>query len=347
MRANGGPCRRGWAGNAATHRDRAPCHLPRLLYERLDELGLDSMLAYQSSTLAYLDVWDPELAQGLARAANTAFAHEFVPFADRITPGGIIPMHTPEIASAELEYAVNELGIKSLLIAGYARRSIGRIAEEAPKLSKLVTLDQLASTPSLQPFWQRCIDLGFAPVGTAPCSTPCRAPVSIFRHPIGCLSAGLTACQVVVPWGVTARFPRTAHRLSRGGVAFACSLYKRPTCALEKPTPMPSVLDPDILDVEASCSTREVRVAEKQLRISTHCVRSTRAPSARPEQLDEFGSRDISSPTNSRWFRAQLLLRREADDRMIAWAFNDKSIHSGPPATNSAPTYRIGCSHFT
>ena len=111
-----------WGWQCRNTIDRASCHLPRLLYERLDEMGIDYMLAYPSSTLAYLDVWDPELAQGLARAANTAFAQEFTPFADRITPGGIIPMHTPEIAIAELEYAVNELGIKAVLIAGYARR---------------------------------------------------------------------------------------------------------------------------------------------------------------------------------------------------------------------------------
>ena len=61
-----------WGWQCRNTIDRASCHLPRLLYERLDEMGIDYMLAYPSSTLAYLDVWDPELAQGLAREPGSA-----------------------------------------------------------------------------------------------------------------------------------------------------------------------------------------------------------------------------------------------------------------------------------
>jgi predicted TIM-barrel fold metal-dependent hydrolase len=45
-----------------------------------------------------------------ARAYNIVTAEYFRPFADRMTPAAIIPMHTPEEAIGELEFAVKELG---------------------------------------------------------------------------------------------------------------------------------------------------------------------------------------------------------------------------------------------
>ena len=47
-----------------------------------------------------------------ARAYNVVAAEYFRPFADRMTPAAIIPMHTPEEAIEELEFAVKQLGYK-------------------------------------------------------------------------------------------------------------------------------------------------------------------------------------------------------------------------------------------
>ena len=47
------------------------------------------------------------------------------PYRDRIAVGGIVPMSTPRTAIAELEYAVTELGLKTVVMTGYARRTLG------------------------------------------------------------------------------------------------------------------------------------------------------------------------------------------------------------------------------
>ena len=47
-----------------------------------------------------------------ARAYNIVTAEYFRPFADRMTPAAIIPMHSPGEAIEELEFAVKQLGYK-------------------------------------------------------------------------------------------------------------------------------------------------------------------------------------------------------------------------------------------
>jgi hypothetical protein len=103
--------------------DRATTHLPALLYERLDELGIDYSILYPSLGLAFTDMLDGELCQVLCRAVNTIYADEYRPFADRLTPAAVIPMHTPEMAIEETEYATSTLGLKTILIDGFVTAS--------------------------------------------------------------------------------------------------------------------------------------------------------------------------------------------------------------------------------
>ena len=104
--------------------DRATAHLPRLMYERLDEFGIDYMLAYPSWSLGMLDTRDDELRAPMLRAVNRYIARQFTPYADRLTSAALIPMATPEEAVAELRYAVQDLGFKSVVIAGHAIRKL-------------------------------------------------------------------------------------------------------------------------------------------------------------------------------------------------------------------------------
>ena len=50
-----------WGWQTANSRDRATSHLPALLYERLDEMGIDFSILYPSTTLGLIDIDDPEL----------------------------------------------------------------------------------------------------------------------------------------------------------------------------------------------------------------------------------------------------------------------------------------------
>ena len=49
----------------------------------------------------------------------------FARYRDRTTVGALVPMLDPKLAVDELEYAVHELGFKTAVFAGHARRPIG------------------------------------------------------------------------------------------------------------------------------------------------------------------------------------------------------------------------------
>ena len=85
--------------------DRATTQLPRLMYERLDEFGLDFSIVYPGIGLQVITLpgmADEELRRASARAFNTYNAELFAEFSDRLTPAAVIPMHTPEIGRAHV-----------------------------------------------------------------------------------------------------------------------------------------------------------------------------------------------------------------------------------------------------
>ena len=85
--------------------DRATAMMPRLLYERLDDLGLDFCVVYPTAGLGYYRLPPEKLRRALCRAYNMFTAEQFRPYADRIIPAAIIPMYSPEEAIEELEFA--------------------------------------------------------------------------------------------------------------------------------------------------------------------------------------------------------------------------------------------------
>src|SRR5262249_21002623 len=76
--------------------DRATAMLPRLMYERLDDPGLDFCVVYPTNGLGYHRLPDTKLRRALCRTYNTFTADQFREFNDRIIPAAIIPVHTPE-----------------------------------------------------------------------------------------------------------------------------------------------------------------------------------------------------------------------------------------------------------
>ncbi len=98
-------------------------------------MGIDFSILYPSTTLGLIDIDDPELAGPVARAVNTWLADLFRPYADRLTVGALIPMVTPDVAVAELRFAVTQLGFKTAVISGYARRYLGDPVGRPPALS--------------------------------------------------------------------------------------------------------------------------------------------------------------------------------------------------------------------
>src|SRR2546427_12626980 len=90
--------------------DRATAMMPRLMYERLDDLGIDLCIVYPTAGLSFHRMQDTRLRRAICRAYNVFTADQFHKYSDRIMPAAIIPMYTPDEAIARLEFASREVG---------------------------------------------------------------------------------------------------------------------------------------------------------------------------------------------------------------------------------------------
>src|SRR5262245_60878129 len=112
-----------WSRQASNTLDRATCMMPRLLYERLPEIGTDFAIIYPTAGLRMPRIGDDATRRAVARSYNIVAADYFAKLGDRMTPAAIIPMHTPVEAIGELEYATRELGMKvGMFGSGMSRR---------------------------------------------------------------------------------------------------------------------------------------------------------------------------------------------------------------------------------
>jgi hypothetical protein len=71
--------------------DRATAMMPKLLYERLDEIGSDFAVIYRTAGLGPPRIKDDETRRAVIRAYNVVSADYFRDFSDRMTPGGDHP----------------------------------------------------------------------------------------------------------------------------------------------------------------------------------------------------------------------------------------------------------------
>jgi predicted TIM-barrel fold metal-dependent hydrolase len=330
----------GWATENTL--DRATAHLPALLYERLDEIGIDFTILYPSMTLSYLEIADDELIGLRCRAANRALANLFAPYPDRTTVGALIPMLDPTLAIDELEFAVRELGFKTAVFAGHARRAIGDGGNY-----RLDTFG-LDSAFDYDPVWATCVELGIAPVfhSSLQAHRVTRSATSyVYNHVGGLAASHESLCKSLFLSGVTHRFPTLRFGFLEGGVAWACSLLgdlighweKRNAAAIRS-------LDPDLLDVDALLALFE-RYGDDRVRAGLTELRGyfTR-PSARPEQLDEFAAAALESVGDiGNRFVERFYFGCEADDRLVTWAFAERV---NPAGARLRPIFGSDISHW-
>ena len=310
-----------WGWPVANVRDRATAHLPALLYERLDELGIDFAVLYPSMTLSFLEVDDAELRAALCRATNRHHAAAFAKYSDRMTPGAIIPMHTPEIAVAELRHAVQDLGFKAVVIAAYARRTI-------PALAPVYRLDHFGidSEHDYTPFWQACVDLGVSPAvhSSVQYHDLSRSVSSyVYNHMDGISKCHEALAKSLLLAGVPHRFPDLRIGFLEGGVAWAAMLYTSFLGHWEKRNGREiGALDPAGLDVPALMRLVDTYGDDVVLAHRDAIEGWFSAPGARPEELDEFAASGVHSGEDLRdQFTRSFFMGCEADDPLIPWAF--------------------------
>jgi predicted TIM-barrel fold metal-dependent hydrolase len=220
-----------WHVPAANTLDRATTMLPGLMRERLDALGIDFAVVYTTLGLSFINLPDEEMRRSLCRALNRLNAETFREHRTRLTPVAIIPMGSPEEAICELEYAVNELGMKAAFVAGYFWRPLPIVTREHPGAARHARyMDYLALDSELDydPVWRKCVELKVVPashVGTL--GGPTHGSISNynFNH-AGSFAAGAHIfCRALILGGVMKRFPQLRIAFLEGGAGWASMLY--------------------------------------------------------------------------------------------------------------------------
>src|SRR5215469_12810273 len=132
-----------WPFPTRNTRDRATAMIPKLLYERMEELGLDFSVLYPTQGLGIYAIRNDEIRQATCRAFNSYIADIFREYADRLTPAAVIPMNTPQEAIAELDHAVEVLGLKVIVMGSIIRRPIASLARNCERIRGAAWYDVL------------------------------------------------------------------------------------------------------------------------------------------------------------------------------------------------------------
>jgi predicted TIM-barrel fold metal-dependent hydrolase len=321
--------RTGWWGVPARNTlDRATAMLPGLLYERLDELGIDVAVLYPTVGLTVMAVDDDELRRALARACNRYYAEAYGPYADRLRPVGVIPTYDPDEAVAELDHATGELGLRGFLFGGLVLRDSP--GHEGVRAARWVDGLGLDSAHDYDPLWRRCVEVGVSPTfhSTGIGFGSRVSPTNYVANHIGNFAAGTEAvCRSLLFGGAMTRFPELRFAFLEGGVAWACNLLadlvghfeKRNIDALAHYDP--ANLDRALLD-ELVDRHAEGLIAERRDRLD-ETLGFLSDPDEDPATLDEWAPSGIRSASDLvRIFTEQCYFGCEADDPMNALAFD-------------------------
>ena len=320
-----------WANAAGNTRDLATAVLPKLMYERLEELGLDYAVVYPTLGLVTIAIEDAEMRCACARALNIMKAELFGEFSDRLTPAAVIPMHTPAEAIAELEYAVKQLGLKVAMVASYVRRPIPKAVREFPEAARYTYwMDTfgLDSEHDYDPFWAKCVELKIAPTfHSVGYGWGSRTSISnyIYNH-IGNFAASAEAvCKALFMGGVPSRFPELSFGFLEGGAVWARSLYcelighweKRNLAALENYNPA-NIDRPLLADLVKRYGNKSM--ADSADRISQSIDSPIRSTDT--SQINEWAQSGVRNPEDIRdIFTKRFYFGCEGDDPLTMMAF--------------------------
>ncbi len=336
-----------WWGRATKNTlDGATAMLPNLLRKRLDTFGIDFSVVYPTLGLMLAREEDPELRRACCRALNVMLADLFHEHADRLTPAATIPMYTPQEAIEEAEYAVKTLGMKTFMIAGYVRRPVPAAVKASPEAAKYTFwIDNIAldSEYDYDPFWRKCIELKVAPTAhSAGMGWGSRVSPSnyVFNH-IGMFAAAHESfAKALVMGGVTRRFPDLNIGFLEGGVGWAVNLLsdmvghweKRNARGIQNYNPAHTDIDATV-KLFLEHGGKALRQGEPELRATLERMKANAQAVGNvmnPDELDDFSRAGADTETGLlERFVPRFWFGCEADDPMVATAFNEKLVPGG------------------
>jgi predicted TIM-barrel fold metal-dependent hydrolase len=220
-----------WGRQAGNTRDRATAMMPRMLYDRLDEIGSDFAIVYPTAGLGIPRIADDATRRAVIRGFNIVTADYFKGLEDRLTPVAVIPMHTPDEAIEELEFVTSQLGSKVCMFGSGIARPLPGAQEVDAKIGRhAVFYDQfgLDSPYDYDKVWQKCRELRIAPTfhtggrGFGLRNNPSNFT---FNHIGHFAAAGHAVAKGLFLGGVTRRFPDLRFAFLEGGVGWGCQLF--------------------------------------------------------------------------------------------------------------------------
>ena len=328
-----------WAVPSRNTLDFATVSMPSLLHERLGTLGIDFAVAYPSLGLMLPHVPDDTLRRSSCRALNQYHADVFQGTEDRLRPVAVIPMHTPDEAIEELEYAVSSLGMQAVMIASYVTRPVEAVAHLGEAVAHQATWSDsygLDSPYDYDPFWARCIELGVAPAAHSGAVgwDGHRSTSNYMANHLGFFAAASEAlCRSLFLGGVTRRFPALRLAFLEGGASWACRLVtdllghweKRNPEAIERYNPIhfDRTLWNELFEKYGGALSRLQRGPDiHELGFGT--------PSGQQRAVDEFAACEIERPEDiGELFAESFHFGCEADDPLVHQAFDASSLPFG------------------
>jgi len=317
-----------WALPTANTIDSATSVLPKLLVDRMDDIGLDYAILYPTMGLGAHHLAEAELRQGACRAWNTYQAEVFAPHNDRLNGVAIVPMHTPDEALAELEHSVVGLGHKAVLMASHVVRPIS----EGSRRGTYLDVFAIDSDHDYEPVWARCVELGISPTfhsGGMGWGSRMSPSTYMYNH-IGHFAAASEAlCKALFFGGVTKRHPTLRFGFLEGGVGWGVDLFAAIVARWEKrgggsvnnydPENFDQPMFSDLFNTYA-----EGRMRDRSDQIED-VFRRLGPGLQNTDELDDFAAVGIEKAEDIRdRFIPSFYFGCEADDPMNAWAFNTK-----------------------
>ena len=321
-----------WTRQSSNTLDRATAMMPRMLYDRLDEFGLDFGVVYPTAGLNIYRIADDATRRAVIRGFNIVTHDYFEGLEDRLTPAAVIPVNSPDEAIEELEFVTRQLGTKVCMFGSGVRRPMQQAKDADPDVARLAqAFDQLGldSECDYDPLWRKCRELGIAPTfhtggrGYAERNSPTNFTYNHIGH---FAAAGHAVAKALFLGGVTRRFPDLRFAFLEGGVGWGCQLFcdlmehweRRGAKGLQRMDP--SKLDRRLLRESVDKYGYDDIAAELDRRGGWPMKDEDSVTGGAP--LDDFHYCDITKKQD--WidlFATPYYFGCEADDRMNAVAF--------------------------
>jgi predicted TIM-barrel fold metal-dependent hydrolase len=320
-----------WITTADTF-DFATAMLPGLMAARMDELGLDYGIVYPTRCLGANTIAQDDLRQALCRAYNTMVADVFADHRARLTPAALIPCYTPREAIAELDHAIQTLGLKAASCKGSIPRPVPAFAtvDRGPSPVYIDALG-LDNPTDYDPLWQRCADLGVAvTIHQASNGWPTRSSFSNgeFNRLGHAADAHVPVTKALFLGGVVRRFPNVTFAFLEGGVAYAvellCNLLggweKRHFAAMEqhlKPTNI------DVARLGTLIAAHGYRALQDKGSEAIDALQLEDLVARETAALDDYAELGVQSGAElSELFARNFYFGCEADDATTLWGFD-------------------------